>query len=263
MLASDFKKKLASGHRALGIMMTFDFWPGYLEMFQKLGLDYVMIDCEHGAATMREVEELCRTARLCGLTAILRPEAADYPLIRKYADMGPAGFVIPWVESQAQLDIVRDAVFQPPRGRRGWGGPVIQAANGIDRPAIDEYEKSLVIIAQIETPLGIERAEKIAACEWVDALMMGPYDLSVNLGAVPKVDTDQQIAATRRVIAAARNAGKPCGTVTASPEVIRFWFQEGMQFILCGEVSFVVQAALESTLQQVRGATGEGGIHVA
>src|SRR5262245_47861219 len=100
MLASDFKKKLSQGQRMLGTMMTFDFWPGYLEAFKKMGLDFVLIDCEHGAATMREVEELCRTARLVGLTAILRPEAADFPIIRKYADMGSAGFLIPWVESQ-------------------------------------------------------------------------------------------------------------------------------------------------------------------
>jgi 2-keto-3-deoxy-L-rhamnonate aldolase RhmA len=263
MLASDLKNKLARGHQSLGVMMTFDFWPGYLEAFQKIGLDYVMIDCEHGAATLREVEELCRTARLCGLPALLRPEAADYPLIRKYADMGPAGFILPWVESQEQLDIARNAIFQPPRGRRGWGGPVIQAASGIDRAGIDEYEKSLMIVAQIETPLGVERAEKIAACEWVDALMMGPYDLSVNLGTVPEVNTPKQIALTKQVIAAARKAGKPCGTVVADPAVARQWFRDGMSFILYGEVSFLLQSALRAAIEAVRGPAGDGGIRVA
>jgi 2-keto-3-deoxy-L-rhamnonate aldolase RhmA len=262
MFATDFKTKLSQGRRALGIMMTFDFWPGYLEVFQKIGLDFVLIDCEHGAATTREVEELCRTARLCGLTAILRPEAADFPLIRKYADLGPAGFLIPWVETQEQLDTVRDAIFQPPRGRRGWGGPVLQAASGIDRAAIDEYERSLTVIAQIETPLGVERCQKIAACEWVDALMMGPYDLSVNLGTVPEMNTEKQIAATRRVIQACRQVGKPCGTVAAEPDIVRFWFQEGMQFVLCGEVSFVLQAALKSAIEAIRGPGREGGTQI-
>lgn len=263
MLAAELKQKLARGHKALGIMMTFDFWPGYLEAFQKMGLDFVLIDCEHGAVHMREVEVLCRTARLAGLPAILRPEAADFPLIRKYADMGPAGFLIPWVESQAQLDIVRDAVFQPPRGRRGWGGPVIQAANGIDRAGIEEYEKSLMIIAQIETPLGVERIEKIAGCDWVDALMMGPYDLSVNLGMVPNVNTEQQIALTKRVIEAGRTFAKPCGTVVADPDLARKWFTDGMSFILYGEVSFLLQSSLKSALEAIRGPSKEGGIHVA
>jgi 2-keto-3-deoxy-L-rhamnonate aldolase RhmA len=85
MLASDLKRKLASGGRAFGTMMTFDFWPGYLEAFKQIGLDFVLLDCEHGAVTTREVEELCRTARLVGLPAILRPVTADFPLIRKYA----------------------------------------------------------------------------------------------------------------------------------------------------------------------------------
>ncbi|MSR64523.1 MAG: hypothetical protein EXS18_01940 [Verrucomicrobiae bacterium] len=263
MLASSLKKKLAGGSNAIGIMMTFDFWPGYLEAFQKMGLDLVMIDCEHGAATLREVEELCRTARLAGIAALLRPEAADFPLIRRYADMGPAGFIIPWVETIEQLEVVRDAVFQPPRGRRGWGGPVIQAATGVDRPGIDAYEKSLMVIAQIETPLGVERCDKIASCEWVDALMMGPYDLSVNLGTVPDVNSEKQKVATRRVLEACRKAGKPCGTVSADPAIVRAWFKEGMQFALCGEVSFFVQSGLKSAIEAIRGPAGEGGIRIA
>jgi 2-keto-3-deoxy-L-rhamnonate aldolase RhmA len=263
MLASDLKQRLRQGEPALGTMMTFDFWPGYLEAFKKMGLDFVLLDCEHGAATLREIEELCRTARLLGLPVILRPEACDFPLIRKYMDMGPAGLLLPWIETQEQLDIARNAAFQPPRGRRGWGGPVIQGASGVDRAAIDEYEKSLMLIAQIETAVGIERCEQIVACPWIDALMMGPYDLSVNLGNVPDVNRPEQWTATKKVIAAARNAGKPCGQVVGNVELAKKWYQEGMQFISYSEISFLAQTAMKSVVQALKGTAKEGGLHVA
>jgi 2-keto-3-deoxy-L-rhamnonate aldolase RhmA len=140
---------------------------------------------------------------------------------------------------------------------------VIQGASGIDRAAIDEYERSLFVIAQIETPVGVERSEKIAACEWVDALMMGPYDLSVNLGNVPDVNHPEQVAATRRVIAAARKSGKPCGTVVADPESAKRWYGEGMSLISYSEVSFVAQTAFRAVVQAVRGDAKDGGLHVA
>jgi 2-keto-3-deoxy-L-rhamnonate aldolase RhmA len=171
--------------------------------------------------------------------------------------------LLPWIETQEQLDIVRNATFQPPRGRRGWGGPVIQAANGVDRPSIDEYEQSLLLIAQIETPVGVERCEQIVTCPWIDGLMMGPYDLSVNLGSVPEVNQERQVKLTRRVIQACRDAGKPCGQMVADPDTAKRWYQEGMSFLIYGEISFLAQNALKSAVATVRSTAKEGGLHVA
>jgi 2-keto-3-deoxy-L-rhamnonate aldolase RhmA len=120
-----------------------------------------------------------------------------------------------------------------------------------------------MIIAQIETPVGLERCEEIAACEWVDALMMGPYDLSVNLGQVPDVNHPDQVKATKRVIAACRKAGKPCGTVVATVDSAKSWFKDGMSFISYGEISFVAQNALKTVVEKIKSSSKEGGLHVA
>src|SRR5690348_9532442 len=132
-------------------MMTFDFWPGYLEIFKSEGMDYVVVDLEHGSATLSMVEALCRTARLIDLPLILRPESCVFHLLRKYVDMGAAGFLIPWMERQEQVEVLRDAIFLPPAGRRGPGGPSIFANRTLDRQGWDEIESSLFVALQIES----------------------------------------------------------------------------------------------------------------
>src|ERR1700730_4870784 len=132
LLASSLKSRVRNRELTLGPLMTFDFWPGYLEIFKGAGMDFVLLDMEHGSVSLKEAEELCRTARLLDFPLILRPESAQYYVDRKYLDLGPGGLMIPWTERQDQVDSVRDALFVPPRGRRGPGGPAIFANRTLD-----------------------------------------------------------------------------------------------------------------------------------
>jgi 4-hydroxy-2-oxoheptanedioate aldolase len=125
MRTRHLKQKLARRELVVGTLMTLDFWPGYLEIYKSAGLDCVVLDMEHGSASPSVAEELCRIARLIDLPLILRPEASLYHLLRKYLDMGPAGFMIPRVEREEQVQILQEAAFCPPKGRRGPGGPAI------------------------------------------------------------------------------------------------------------------------------------------
>ncbi len=131
MLASALKKKLDGDDIVVGTFLTFNFWAGHLEIQKKLGMDFVALDLEHGSADLKTTEELCRTARLLDLPLIVRPEACLYHLLRKYADMGPSGFLLPWVDRAEQIQTLRDAVFCHPRGRRGPGGPAVFGASSL------------------------------------------------------------------------------------------------------------------------------------
>jgi len=71
MLASSLKAKVRQNQMTLGSLLTMDFWPGYLEIFKSEGMDFVILDMEHGAASLRQAEELCRTARLLELPLLL------------------------------------------------------------------------------------------------------------------------------------------------------------------------------------------------
>ena len=70
-------------------------------------MHYAVLDLEHGAARLKEVEELCRSGRMLDFPFLIRPEGSIFHLLRKYLDMGPAGFLLPWTE-------------RPPEQARFW-----------------------------------------------------------------------------------------------------------------------------------------------
>ena len=253
MLASTLKEKVARGQEVVGVMMGLSFWPGYLEICKKEGLDLVVVDLEHGALEAPRVEELCRTARLLDLPLLIRPQSCTADLVKGYLDLGAGGLMIPWVETQAQLDTLYNAIYSPPRGRHGMGGPGLLAVGGITAADWAKIEDNLFIMCQIETPLGIEFAPQVAACDWVDALMVGPYDLACTMGL-----TDQYLKSPEhlRAIAKVRDAAHAhlncAGMVTGTGEETRAWFDRGFDLILIGDLTGHLAQGLSHNLRAAR-----------
>jgi 4-hydroxy-2-oxoheptanedioate aldolase len=232
--------------------MTFDFWPGYLEVFKAEGMHFAVLDMEHGSASLRTAEEFCRTARLLDFPLIIRPEASVYHLVRRYLDMGPAGLMLPWTESQEQVEAVRDASFLPPKGRRGPGGPSIQANRSLDRAGWDEIEANLFLMLQIETPAGMQNLPALLAHDWVDATMVGPYDLSLNLNHCGQLDHPEVVSTIQEIHARSTQMHKPCGMVVGTVDQAKFWIDRGFNFLITGEVSVLVRQQCRHIVQGVQ-----------
>ena len=252
MLASSLKARLRERKLTIGPIMTFDFWPGYLEIFKAEGMHFAVLDMEHGSASLRTAEEFCRTARLLDFPLLIRPEASVYHLLRRYLDMGPAGFMIPWIESQEQVEALRDASFLPPKGRRGPGGPSIQANRSLDRAGWDEIEENLFLMLQIETPAGVKNLPALLAHDWVDATMLGPYDLSLNLSHWGQMDHPEVVATIQEVHSQSTQLGKPCGMVVGTVDHAKFWIDRGFTFLITGEVSQYVRQQSRNMVQGVQ-----------
>jgi len=253
MFARELKSRLKRGELTLGPLMSFDYWPGYIEIMKAEGMDYAVCDLEHGAYSFPVIEEVCRTARLCDFPVLIRPESCTYPLIRKCMDLGPAGLMIPWVETVEQIETLRRAAFLPPLGQRGPGGPSILANRSLDRAGWDEVEKTLFMLIQIESPKGVENLPALAGHDWIDAVMLGPYDLSVNLGHCGQIEHPDVVAAIERVRDGAEKLGKPCGMVVGGAEQARFWMDRGFTFLITGEISFMVRQHMRQLVKTVRG----------
>ena len=235
MLAASLKERLRNKQIAVGPTITNHAWPGYIEVFKKAGMHFAMLDLEHGSPSLPLVEEICRVARLIDFPILIRPEASIYHLIRKYVDMGPSGFIIPWTERPEQLEALRDGVFTPPRGRRGPGGPSIGHNLRIDRAGWDELEREFCLVAQIESPKGIEALPGLVDHDWLDATMLGPYDLALNMGLCWEPDDPRLIAAIQTVFDRSAEVGKPCGTVALNRESAQRWIDRGFRFFIYGE----------------------------
>ena len=253
MLSSSLKEKLRNNQEVIGVMMTFDFWPGYLEICQKQGVDFFMLDMEHGQVELPRVEELCRTARLLDIPMLIRPQSCNEDLIKRAIDIGGGGLIIPWMESQEQLDILYKSAFCPPRGRHGMGGPMIFSGDGVTSKDWKKLEDDLFITCQIETPKGLDFAPEVAAQDWIDALMLGPYDLAHNMGLVDQfLKAEEHIHAIERVGEAAHAHGKWACMVCGTGEDARKWFDKGFEMIIMGTIATHFIQSISNNLAKAR-----------
>jgi 2-keto-3-deoxy-L-rhamnonate aldolase RhmA len=252
LFATHLKQRVRNRELTVGVLLTFDFWSGYLEIFKAEGIDYAVLDLEHGACNLRTAEELCRTARLLDFPLLVRPEASVHHMVKKYMDIGAAGLMMPWAETQQQIDAMRDAVFTPPRGRRGPGGPSTFANRSLDRAGWDEVESSFFLMFQVESQAGMVNVRTFAQADWIDATMLGPYDLSLNLSRWGQVDHPDVVEAIRQVRLDSESAGKPCGMVPGTPEQARFWINEGFRLLLLPDPVFLARQRVQSFLAAIR-----------
>ncbi len=251
MLASKLKERVRQREFTIGPLLSYDFWPGYLEIFRDTGMHYAVLDLEHGSCSLRQAEELCRTARLLDFPLLIRPEACVFHVIKKYLDMGAAGLMIPWTETGEHIGILRDAVFTPPKGRRGPGGPAIEHNRSLDRAGWDEIEANFFVMVQIESGAGLANVEALSREPWIDATMLGPYDLSLNLGLWGQLGHPDLVQAIDQVRDGATAVGKPCGMVMGKPEQARFWRDRGYPLLLIPDPSFLVKQHLRWFLAEM------------
>ena len=114
--------RVAAGQLTTGVLVTEQLFGQMVDYFQRVGLDYMIIDCEHGAYPDDLIVDVCTLGRMTDFAVLLRPIDCEYATIRRAIDRGPCGFLLPNVGSAADLDRVRDAIYMPPRGSRRPGG---------------------------------------------------------------------------------------------------------------------------------------------
>ncbi len=235
------KKIDTEDHITTGILCTFHFWPGLVEMAMKAGLDYLIIDLEHLTYDATMVAEACAIGRRQDFPVLIRPPAAEFTPVRLALDLGPCGLLIPYVESLDTMTTVQDAVYMKPRGRRRPGGPGIHWAPDVNYTSWkNEVEDHLIILPQIESRTGLENADAIAAHPLTTAIAVGPYDLSADLGICWKPESDEMQNALKKIRTAGRNAGKNMWMIGDGPALVA----QDYNFLCIGEPTMFLQAKL-------------------
>jgi 4-hydroxy-2-oxoheptanedioate aldolase len=181
------------------------------------GLDYVVIDLQHGGATEADLPALTGAIRLAGATPVARVRHAHTADIGRALDLGCDGVIVPNVDSAAQARRVAGAVRYPPAGHRSAGG--VLAAG----------EPFCLVMA--ESAAAVADLEATVAVDGVDGVYVGPRDLSLSLGC--ELDPDDPVldGALQRVWAACAAAGKPVGVHAMEGATARRYRQAGCTLI--------------------------------
>ena len=243
------REKVERGEITTGILATDHLWPGLVEYLRRAGLDYLIVDREHGAHSDELTAQVCALGRQLDFPVLIRPIDCDYSTIRRSIDLGPCGFLLPSVESATDLDRVRDSIYMPPRGRRRPGG----AGNyWVPDFAYEtwkrEVEDDFIVLPQIETRQGLDHVEEIAAHPLTTAMAIGPYDLSADLGVCLQMDHPKLIEAVAQIRRAATGAGKTMWRIGDGQKLV----QEGFHFLCIGEIMGFLQTILGQKNQEAK-----------
>lgn len=210
--------------------------PAVGEMKAELGFDFVLVDIEHTPTSLETVADMTRAvdAAGTGTGTIVRLPWNDPVVVKRVLDIGVSGVMAPMIGTAGEAEALIEATRYPPDGIRGVGGGRA-ARYGLDLPEyFHRANEEIVVIAQIETVEGLENVEEIAAVDGLDALFVGPADLSANLGIYGRRESQEFDDAVQRVLDAADGAGTAVSTLATRPEDIERRVEAGFDFMMAG-----------------------------
>jgi len=243
-----FRSRLRSGEPLVGTWVSIGH-PAVAEIAGSAGADFVTVDTEHAAVGIETVESLVRAVEAAGdAVPVVRVPAADPVRIKRLLDVGVGGIMVPRVDSAAEARSVVDASRYPPQGVRGTAAG---RAAGYGRSFADYLrtaDESIARIVQIETAAAVEEASAVAAVDGVDALFVGPADLSAALDVHLDYDHERFRSAVRSVTDAAAAEGVPVGVFVTDPDRIDDWLSLGFSFGIVGyDAKFLIEGNDEMT----------------
>lgn len=217
------------------------------EMAGRAGFDWVLVDMEHGAGDQHSLVHQLQALDTTNAAGVVRIAWNEAPRFKRVLDQGASGIMVPYVNTAEAARQAVAAMRYPPQGVRGVARSNRAAGFGQDFAAyFAEANENLLTVVQIETAEAIANVEEIAAVEGVDVLFVGPLDLSVSLG-IPGQSTHPDFrAAIRRVIDAARKAGKAAGILLGSAEQIAPTVEDGFTFIAVGSDGVMVAQGMNA-----------------
>ena len=245
---AQLRRRILAGETLFGAWASLAS-PGSAELLGRAGLDWIVVDLEHGNTTESELLAHLTAIEASGSVALVRPPSGERLRIGRALDLGAAGIVVPRLDTAEQ---VREAVTflrYPPTGQRGVALLTRGARLGtVNHAGVAALNEDIVGIVQIESPSAVEQADRIAATDGVDVLFVGPADLSHSLGVPGRFAEPAYQDALKAVVAACRAHGKAPGILLYDHASFRPHLDLGFTFVGIGaDISFVndgVKAAL-------------------
>lgn len=225
------RAELRAGRPSIGSWMQIPH-ASVAEIMGQAGYQWVALDLEHGAIGVQQLPDLCRALELGGTLPLARIAEGSARDCKQALDAGVGGVIVPLIESAAQLAAVRDACRWPPAGRRGVG---FSRANLFGKH-FEQYRREAqapLLVAMIESAAAVAQLEAILEVPGLDALLVGPYDLSASMGVTGEFEAPQFVAALASIRALAARGHIACGIHVVAPDraQLQLRLQEGYRFI--------------------------------
>jgi len=230
------KDKMKNKEQPLGTFIVTGT-QSHLECMGAVGLDYVIIDTEHGPYDTENMINLLRGAEHAGMTPFVRVANADHKEIQRCLDQGAKGLIVPMLSTIEDFEQVISLAKYKPIGNRGFAG-VRSNGYGYDDGIADGIEAFMktcndeaLVLPQCETAAALEIIEEILELEGVDGIFVGPFDLSISLGIPVQFQHPKFIAAISKILNACKKTNKFAIIYAGNIEAAKDAFEKGFDSV--------------------------------
>jgi 2-keto-3-deoxy-L-rhamnonate aldolase RhmA len=245
------RERLAAGETLVGTFLGLGSAVA-AEACARAGVDWVLVDLEHGAGGEEALPAQLLGARAAGVHGLVRVATAERIRACRALDLGAEGVMFPMVGSAEQARECAAALRHSPAGTRGVAGYHRGAGYGLEPDAVADQDARTLGIVQIESPDAVAAAPEIAAIDGVDVLFVGPSDLSYAMGIPRELEHPDFRAAVDRVLEAAHAAGKAAGIMVSAPDAIRGAAADGFRMIACSTELGLMVGAVRGVAEAAR-----------
>ena len=205
------------------------------EILGQAGYDWVAVDMEHGSISVNQLPDLFRAIELGGTLPLARIAESTPKDCKQALDAGAGGIIAPMIENAEQLKMVRNACCWPPVGTRGVG---FSRANlfGKNFESYKKEAQSPLLIAQIEHINAVNNLDKILQVDGLNAIIVGPYDLSASIGLTGQFEHKKMAALMKKIINLCKKHNVPFGDHIVEPDLklLNRRIKDGFRFIAYG-----------------------------
>ncbi|MBI3011705.1 MAG: 4-hydroxy-2-oxovalerate aldolase [Candidatus Omnitrophica bacterium] len=239
--AAALRRRLRSRARVYGAWMSIGH-PEIASLFAAAEGDFVGIDLEHTTIDLASSQMIIRACHEHQRACLPRTFPGNVEQVRRLLDAGADGVIIPQVSSREDVDRAAEALWYPPAGRRSFGVAAAHRYGLAFEDYVGAANESLVLMVQVETAKAIDQIHAIVSHPAVDAVMIGPYDLSGSLGLPGQLEHPEVVAACARAIESCERHGKACGTHLVEPtrDNVTEAFNRGYTFVVLASDIFIL-----------------------
>jgi 2-keto-3-deoxy-L-rhamnonate aldolase RhmA len=249
LYSNTVKHALKAGKLQLGMNFGQLRSPEIPSLLAAAGFHWAFIDTEHGGFDLETVQDVCRASQAAKICPVVRVADLQYGLVARALDCGAQGIIFPRMEDAKLFETALSWTKFPPVGVRGYGlQPSQTAYSRLSFVEIIEHvNANTLTVLQIESRRAVEAREEILSVPGIDAVMIGPADLSISLGVPGDFQHPKMVEAMEAVRDTCERRGIAPGTHTRNVGLARFWKERGMRFLGCGsDIGYLWEKAAET-----------------
>jgi len=228
---NSFKQSLKEGRQTIGCWLT-QGTAIAAEIAATADFDWLLIDTEHSPNDVPSVLAQLQAIAGYDAAAAVRPHIGETHIIKQILDLGCQTLIVPMVESAAQAEMLVKSMRYPPNGIRGVGGAGARAtAFSSHADYLTTADDEMCLVVQIENKAGLDALDDILEVEGVDAVFIGPSDLSANLGHIGNPGQPDVVKAVQTALDKIAASDKASGIMALDPVAAKGYLARGVDFV--------------------------------